>query len=136
MLAITPLTTPFLLWPEYNQMIGMGWRPKSFGPSVHIGDHDEVIEVPAGQGFDPIIRPASTFQSIARPAPSNYKRYAARLDASIGATDPRTARVRRRLRLSHLCSFSVTQQNEADGWVPPLRAGPRPRHHAWTHLGA
>lgn len=43
----------FLLWPAYNQMIGMGWRPKSFGPSVHIGDHDEIIEVPAGQGYEP-----------------------------------------------------------------------------------
>jgi uncharacterized protein len=52
----------FSQWPEYNQMIGMGWRPKSFGPSVHIGDHDEVIEVPAGQGFDPNHPPRLDFQ--------------------------------------------------------------------------
>jgi type 1 glutamine amidotransferase len=43
----------FLLWPEYNEMIGMGWRPKATGPSVHIGEHDEVVVVPQGQGFDP-----------------------------------------------------------------------------------
>jgi hypothetical protein len=53
MLSYHAANNAFLLWPEYNQMIGMGWRPKSYGPSVHIGDHDEVIEVPAGQGFDP-----------------------------------------------------------------------------------
>jgi type 1 glutamine amidotransferase len=53
MLSYHAANNAFLLWPEYNQMIGMGWRPKAFGPSVHIGDHDEVIEVPAGEGFDP-----------------------------------------------------------------------------------
>jgi uncharacterized protein len=53
MLSYHAANNAFLLWPEYNQMIGMGWRPKSFGPSAHIGYHDEVIEVPAGQGFDP-----------------------------------------------------------------------------------
>jgi uncharacterized protein len=53
MLSYHAANNAFLLWPEYNEMIGMGWRPKSFGPSVHIGDHDEVIEVPAGVGFDP-----------------------------------------------------------------------------------
>ena len=52
----------FLLWPEYNQMIGMGWRPKSYGPSVHIGDHDEVIVVPQGEGFEPNHPPRLDFQ--------------------------------------------------------------------------
>lgn len=52
----------FLLWPEYNEMIGMGWRPKSFGPSVHIGDHDEVIVVPQGEGFEPNHPPRFDFQ--------------------------------------------------------------------------
>lgn len=53
MLSYHAANNAFLLWPEYNEMIGMGWRPKTFGPSVHIGDHDEVIEVPAGEGFEP-----------------------------------------------------------------------------------
>jgi len=52
----------FLLWPEYNQMIGMGWRPKSYGPSVHIGEHDEVIVVPQGEGFEPNHPPRFDFQ--------------------------------------------------------------------------
>jgi uncharacterized protein len=52
----------FLLWPEYNQMIGMGWRTKTFGPSVHIGDQDEVIVVPQGEGFEPNHPPRFDFQ--------------------------------------------------------------------------
>jgi hypothetical protein len=52
----------FLLWPEYNQMIGMGWRPRSYGPSVHIGDHDELITVPQGEGFEPNHPPRFDFQ--------------------------------------------------------------------------
>lgn len=52
----------FLLWPEYNEMIGMGWRPKSYGPSVHIGEHDEVIVVPKGEGFEPNHPPRFDFQ--------------------------------------------------------------------------
>jgi uncharacterized protein len=53
MLSYHAANNAFSQWPEYNEMIGMGWRPKTFGPSVHIGDHDEVIEVPAGTGADP-----------------------------------------------------------------------------------
>jgi type 1 glutamine amidotransferase len=52
----------FVMWPEYNQMIGMGWRPKPYGPSVHIGDHDEVIVVPQGEGFEPNHPPRLDFQ--------------------------------------------------------------------------
>lgn len=39
----------FLNWEEYNKMIGMGWRPKKFGKSVHILDGEMVI-IPAGKG--------------------------------------------------------------------------------------
>ena len=52
----------FLLWPEYNAMIGMGWRPSSYGPSVHIGHGDEVIVVPPGVGFEPNHPPRLDFQ--------------------------------------------------------------------------
>jgi hypothetical protein len=52
----------FLMWPAYNEMIGMGWRPKSYGPSVHIGNHDEVIVVPQGEGFEPNHPPRLDFQ--------------------------------------------------------------------------
>lgn len=62
MLSYHAANNAFLLWPEYNEMIGMGWRPKSFGPSVHIGDHDEVIVVPKGEGFEPNHPPRFDFQ--------------------------------------------------------------------------
>ena len=52
----------FLMWPEYNAMIGMGWRPSSYGPSVHIGQRDEVIVVPQGEGFQPNHPPRFDFQ--------------------------------------------------------------------------
>ncbi len=52
----------FLLWPEYNAMVGMGWRPSSYGPSVHIGERDEVIVVPQGEGFEPNHPPRLDFK--------------------------------------------------------------------------
>src|SRR5664279_979415 len=27
----------FLEWPAYNEMIGLGWRDKSFGPGLSVG---------------------------------------------------------------------------------------------------
>lgn len=36
-------------WPEYNQMIGLGWRKRDFGPAVVVEDGGPV-RVPAGQG--------------------------------------------------------------------------------------
>ncbi|MEO8658844.1 MAG: alpha-L-fucosidase [Bryobacteraceae bacterium] len=43
----------FLKWPEYNEIIGLGWREKSFGPSLIVSpDGKSVVTVPAGQGFD------------------------------------------------------------------------------------
>lgn len=57
----------FLLWPEYNAMIGMGWRPKSYGPSVHFDDRGEAIVVPAGEGFAPGHPPRLDFQIHVRP---------------------------------------------------------------------
>ena len=62
MLSYHAANNAFLLWPEYNEMIGMGWRRKSFGPSVHIGDHHEVIVVPKGEGFEPNHPPRFDFQ--------------------------------------------------------------------------
>jgi hypothetical protein len=43
----------FLLWPEYNQMIGLGWRDKSFGPGIAIGPGGHPIAIPKGEGLAP-----------------------------------------------------------------------------------
>jgi uncharacterized protein len=43
----------FLSWQAYNDMIGLGWRKKTFGRGIRIGDHDEVIYIPQGEGIGP-----------------------------------------------------------------------------------
>jgi len=42
----------FLEWTEYNEMIGLGWREKSFGPGLIIDQNEHVVIVPAGEGFE------------------------------------------------------------------------------------
>ncbi|HTS26892.1 MAG TPA: ThuA domain-containing protein [Bryobacteraceae bacterium] len=52
----------FLNWPEYNEMIGLGWRPKDFGPSLIISADGRVVTVPAGEGRNPGHGPRHDFQ--------------------------------------------------------------------------
>lgn len=40
-------------WPAYNQMIGLGWRPATFGPGIAIADDDSIIVIPQGTGHGP-----------------------------------------------------------------------------------
>ena len=42
----------FLEWPEYNRMIGLGWRPPSFGEGLAI-ENGKVRRIPKGQGAGP-----------------------------------------------------------------------------------
>jgi uncharacterized protein len=43
----------FPKWPAYNQMIGLGWRDKGFGPSMIISEDRKVVTIPKGQGLNP-----------------------------------------------------------------------------------
>jgi len=43
----------FLEWPEYNEMIGLGWRGKAFGPGLIVDERERVVVAPAGEGLDP-----------------------------------------------------------------------------------
>ena len=52
----------FLGWPAYNEMVGLLWRDKNFGPSVVIGENDEVVVVPTGAGRSAGHPPRYTFQ--------------------------------------------------------------------------
>ncbi len=52
----------FLEWPAYNEMIGLGWREKSFGPSLVISKDEKVVAIPAGQGRNPGHGPEHDFQ--------------------------------------------------------------------------
>ena len=40
----------FMQWPEYNRMIGLGWRQKDFGEAITINADGGVVRVAAGQG--------------------------------------------------------------------------------------
>lgn len=40
----------FAEWPEYNRMIGLGWRHKDFGPAITISDNGALVRLPAGEG--------------------------------------------------------------------------------------
>jgi type 1 glutamine amidotransferase len=40
----------FVQWPEYNDMIGLGWRKKDYGTAVAVGDDGQLIRFPPGEG--------------------------------------------------------------------------------------
>ncbi|HEY5810118.1 MAG TPA: ThuA domain-containing protein [Povalibacter sp.] len=40
----------FPQWPEYNDMIGLGWRKKDYGTAVAVGDDGKLIRFPPGEG--------------------------------------------------------------------------------------
>ncbi len=42
----------FLEWPAYNEMIGLGWRDKSFGKGLAVRD-GQVVTIPQGEGLAP-----------------------------------------------------------------------------------
>jgi uncharacterized protein len=43
----------FLKWKAYNEMIGLGWRSKSFGPGLAVSDDDKIVLIPKGTGLEP-----------------------------------------------------------------------------------
>jgi len=51
----------FLEWPAYNDMIGLGWRDKSFGAGLAIVD-GRVVTIPKGSGLDPGHGPRHDFE--------------------------------------------------------------------------
>jgi uncharacterized protein len=56
----------FLKWPEYNDMIGLGWREKSFGPGIAIGPDGKLVTVPKGEGLPPGHGPRHDFEMFVR----------------------------------------------------------------------
>jgi type 1 glutamine amidotransferase len=41
----------FAGWPEYNEIIGLGWRPKTYGTAIAIGDDEKLVTYPPGEGM-------------------------------------------------------------------------------------
>jgi len=42
----------FVDWPAYNEIIGLGWREKTYGTAIAIGDDGTLNEQPPGEGDD------------------------------------------------------------------------------------
>ena len=54
----------FLDWPAFNDMIGLGWRDRSFGPGIAIGPGGALVTVPKGKRAQPRTRPATRFRDF------------------------------------------------------------------------
>jgi type 1 glutamine amidotransferase len=52
----------FLNWPEFNLMIGLGWREPSFGKGIAIGLDRKIIVIPQGEGLPPGHGPRHDFE--------------------------------------------------------------------------
>jgi uncharacterized protein len=52
----------FPKWAAYNEMIGLGWRDKNFGPGLIVSPDEKIVEVPKGQGLNPGHGPEHDFQ--------------------------------------------------------------------------
>ena len=97
----------FAEWPAYNDMIGLGWRKKDFGPAITVVD-GKIKRIPKGQGgdtrhgarFDAVVTSRAN-HPIHRNFPPSWKaadievyRYARgpakRLNVISYATDPET----------------------------------------------
>ena len=62
LVAFHAANNAFLNWRAYNEMIGLGWRDKSFGPGLAVADHGKVIIIPQGSGLNPGHGPRHDFQ--------------------------------------------------------------------------
>jgi type 1 glutamine amidotransferase len=52
----------FLEWPEYNEMIGLGWRENTFGDGLAVNENGEVVRIPKGSGLGPGHGPRHDFE--------------------------------------------------------------------------
>ena len=52
----------FLNWPAYNDMIGLGWRDKTFGPSLIVSPDEKIVVIPQGEGRGPGHGPRHDFE--------------------------------------------------------------------------
>jgi type 1 glutamine amidotransferase len=56
----------FAGWPEYNRMIGLGWRGNNFGDRLIVDDSGKEVRVPKGTGPGAGHGPQHAFQIIIR----------------------------------------------------------------------
>ena len=125
----------FLNWPEYNDMIGLGWRNKEFGPSLVIGPDEKVVRIPAGEGRNPGHGPRHTFEihvltpdhPIVRGLPRHWTQPSEQLThGQHGPAEGLTI-------LTYAWSKDVNE-NEPLDWVRVVRQGARVHDHARAHV--
>jgi hypothetical protein len=51
-----------LHWSAYNDMIGLGWRDKNFGPELAVAPDGQVVRIASGTGLDPGHGPRHYFE--------------------------------------------------------------------------
>jgi type 1 glutamine amidotransferase len=56
----------FEKWPEYNDMIGLGWRDANFGDRLTLDDEGKAVRTPKGQGPRAGHGPQHAYQVIVR----------------------------------------------------------------------
>jgi uncharacterized protein len=50
MYALHSANNSFADWPEYNRMIGMGWRKKDYGTALEVDANGQIVRIPPGEG--------------------------------------------------------------------------------------
>jgi type 1 glutamine amidotransferase len=58
----------FESWPEWNKMIGLGWRNNKFGERVTIDDNGHVVRTPKGEGPGSGHGPQHAYKIVVRDA--------------------------------------------------------------------
>src|SRR5262249_23218257 len=56
----------FEQWPEWNKMIGLGWRKNTFGDRLTVDDEGKVVRTPKGQGPNAGHGPQHEFKVVVR----------------------------------------------------------------------
>jgi type 1 glutamine amidotransferase len=114
----------FLNWPEYNDMIGLLWRDKSFGTGLAIGPGGAIVTIPKGQGLAPGHGPRHDFEMevldaqhpITRGLPKSWMHPSEQL--THGQHGPAAD--------LHVLTYAfspVSQQGEPMDWVHPYGKG-------------
>jgi uncharacterized protein len=116
----------FLQWPAYNEMIGLGWRDKSFGPGLIVSPEEKVVVVPRGEGHGPGHGPEHDFvvtvldrdHPITRGLPRKWKHPHEQLTHGQHGPGPD-----RGLHVLTYAWSKDTKENEVMDWVIPYGKG-------------
>lgn len=111
----------FLKWAEYNDLVGLLWRDKSFGPALVIDISKKPMLIPAGEGLNPGHGPRHDFRvevldtqhPITRGLPTSWQHRAEQL--THGQHGP--AASMKHLRILTYAYSKDSKRNEPMDWV-------------------